>query len=442
MDRRDQASGRRHDRQVSGADVPRGLFDGFEGYRTPTADDYRHVLTEGLVVPDTNVLLNLYRYNAQARGDLLAVLDRLGERLWVPHQVLLEFWCNRESALREPPDTATKTVEELKGHCRRAIGELRRWAHQVSLPDDRVAQLEAALDDGFTVVTKAVEDLLEPEDEGPAWDTNQDPVLGELDRILRGRVGDPLDEQAHKAALAEGKRRVAAGLPPGYKDKQKGDEAATGDYLVWEQVLREAEHRKCDVLLVTGDIKEDWWRKDRGQLRGPRIELVVELSDRVGARLFMLRPQSLLLHASKVLDIEVPDSSVEDVKRVDTSLEEELPIDDGTVGGGWTPESIGMLLGRLAVEGPVQEAVIRLAAEQDGFVSRDQVYELGDYDADRTLKGFTKLVSRVVRVLQARGTVPNDAIDVLSPVYDPEIKSFQRAAGFRIPHELIPLIRG
>ena len=45
------------------------LFDGFEGYRTPTSDDYRHLLTEGLVVPDTNVLLNLYRYNAQARGD-------------------------------------------------------------------------------------------------------------------------------------------------------------------------------------------------------------------------------------------------------------------------------------------------------------------------------------------------------------------------------------
>src|SRR5215213_9185204 len=134
MDRRDQATGRRDSGHVRGVDAPRGLFDGFEGYRTPTLDDYRHVLTEGLVVPDTNVLLNLYHYNAQARGDLLAVLDRLGERLWVPQQVLLEFWRNRESALREPPDTATKTVEELKGHRQRAIEALRRWANQVSLP--------------------------------------------------------------------------------------------------------------------------------------------------------------------------------------------------------------------------------------------------------------------------------------------------------------------
>jgi hypothetical protein len=38
-----------------------GLFDGFEAYRTPAEEDYRTLLTGGLVVLDTNVLLNLYR---------------------------------------------------------------------------------------------------------------------------------------------------------------------------------------------------------------------------------------------------------------------------------------------------------------------------------------------------------------------------------------------
>lgn len=86
--------------EAAGRPEPHGLFDGFEGYRTPSEDDYRRVLTEGLVVPDTNVLLNLYRYNAQTQTDLFAVLERLGDRLWIPHQVLVEFWRNRESALR------------------------------------------------------------------------------------------------------------------------------------------------------------------------------------------------------------------------------------------------------------------------------------------------------------------------------------------------------
>ena len=58
-----------------------------------------------MVVPDANVLLNLYRYTDQARDDLLSVLERLGNQLWVPHQVLVEFWRNRDAVLRDPRDT-------------------------------------------------------------------------------------------------------------------------------------------------------------------------------------------------------------------------------------------------------------------------------------------------------------------------------------------------
>ena len=37
---------------------------------------------------DANVLLNLYRYNESPRDDLLEVLQKVGDRLWVPHQVI------------------------------------------------------------------------------------------------------------------------------------------------------------------------------------------------------------------------------------------------------------------------------------------------------------------------------------------------------------------
>ncbi|MER5790229.1 PIN-like domain-containing protein [Streptomyces sp. NPDC001980] len=42
------------------------------------------MLTRGLVAPDANVLLNLYRYTEQARGDLLRALGGLENRLWAP----------------------------------------------------------------------------------------------------------------------------------------------------------------------------------------------------------------------------------------------------------------------------------------------------------------------------------------------------------------------
>jgi len=115
-----------------------GLYDGFEGYRTPTDGHYQEVLTKGLVVPDANVLLNLYRYNAQTQADLFAVLKRLGDRLWVPHQVLVEFWRNRESALRDPQDTGANAVDRLTEQRQQSVTVLRTWANRIAFPGTTV----------------------------------------------------------------------------------------------------------------------------------------------------------------------------------------------------------------------------------------------------------------------------------------------------------------
>lgn len=47
----------------------------------------------------------LYRYHDQTRDDLLSVLNALGNQLWVPHQVMAEFWGSREAVLKDPRGT-------------------------------------------------------------------------------------------------------------------------------------------------------------------------------------------------------------------------------------------------------------------------------------------------------------------------------------------------
>jgi len=224
-----------------------------------------------------------------------------------------------------------------------------------------------------------------------------------------------------------------AGLPPGYQDKGKGDDLAAGDYFVWTQLLEEATRRHSDVLLITGDVKEDWWRRERGQTRGPRLELVDELRNRCGGRLFMLRPESLLQHAKDVLDVAVSDASVQDVERVDRSLS----VDES---GGWTLEGVQELLDRLSREGQPQADISRFAAENDGFVSREKVYELAAFDESRMLRGFTRPPNRIAQQLRDDGIIPNGAVDVLTAVYDPAF-SYVQACGFEIPEELIPFVK-
>lgn len=410
----------------------RGLFDGFEGYRSPTPEDYGHVLTRGLVVPDANVLLNLYRYNSETRSDLFSVLEKLGDRLWVPQQVLVEFWRNRESALRDPQDSAESTAEALNDQREQAIRVLRTWANRIALAPERFAELQGTLEQAFGALDEAIRGLTDAEEADELRDTNRDTVLATLERVLEGRVGELWDTETRAAKLAEGLKRADAGIPPGYRDKDKGNDLAAGDYLLWEQVLREAERRKTDVLFVTGDVKDDWWRRERGQVRGPRLELVEEMRERASVRLFMLRPESLLLHAGPVLEVEVRKESVQDVERVDRVLS------TGEL-GGWDAVSVQEFLDRLSLEAPVQASAIRLAAKSDGFVTREAVYALGGYDPTRTLRGFSRPANRIPQEFRERGIIPDGAVDLLEAVYDPKI-SYVQASGFRIPREVIPLI--
>jgi hypothetical protein len=119
--------------------------------------------------------------------------------------------------------------------------------------------------------------------------------------------------------MEEARQRFKDNRPPGYRDAGKKDNFA-GDYLIWVETLREAIIRSVNVLLVTGDVKDDWWRIESGQAKGPRPELVAEMADIAGVKLFMLRPDSLLYHASKILPGTVSEESVLDVTSVSSRV--------------------------------------------------------------------------------------------------------------------------
>ena len=414
-----------------------GIFDGFEAYRDPTDAVYRRVITEGLVVPDANVLLDLYRYTAATQTDLLTALDGVAEQLWVPHQVILEFWLRRMTVVSQASKQIEAMLKSILGRRDTALQDLRTWANDSALkPDDR-QRLEQHINSGFEAVTDDINKFVEGERDKFHEETHRDHVVLELDRILQGRVGEPLDADAHDEAVKEGKRRVDAQLPPGYLDKAKGD-GAVGDYLVWRQLLTEAEHRKSDVLFITRDTKEDWWRQRDHRPIGPRPELVAELQSVAGTRLYFLHPEDFLKHARIGLQVEIREESVQELQRI-----RETDVDRSRQGDkpcGWSTRALSELLERLDSEGPVQAEVIRLAVDTDGFVSRDMVYGLGNYDEDRTLRGFTRPVNRLAEEFRERGLVEPDAIDVLAAVYDREFSPVQ-AAGFRVPEQIITILR-
>lgn len=297
----------------------RSLSDGFEHYLSASPHDYERVLKDGMVVMDTNAILNLYRYTNEARKELFEVLRSLRERLWVPDQVAREFWRNREAAASDLDYFGDELVEELQEARLQIERSLRTWANRVALQREHLQALLDSLDPAFRPVLDKVQDIAGSRSEGRSRNTYEDPVLLELQDVLVGKVGEPMEAAEHEEAITEGLRRVEAKIPPGYKDKKKEDRRAAGDYLVWAQTVKEARNRRCEVLLITGDVKEDWWRKESGEIRGPRLELAKEFYSAVGHRLYMLRPPRFLELAREVLNISVANETIDDASRVELS---------------------------------------------------------------------------------------------------------------------------
>ncbi|WFE92733.1 PIN-like domain-containing protein [Micromonospora sp. WMMD987] len=411
------------------------MTDGFEGYVTPTPEEYAEVLRTGLVVLDANVLLNLYRYTEALRNDLLAVMSSLADRLWIPHQVLTEFWRNRDRVLRDPRETA-KTAVELQKIRGQAVSVVQSWVNRVALKPEQASVIIKGLTEGFDSVLASVGELNDTVAIDAARDTNKDMALASLNMILRGKVGEPLSEDKLAAALIEAQRRIDEKVPPGYMDRKKDSAEGAGDYLIWEQTLIEVERRRVNVLFVTGDAKEDWWRGEGGERRGPRVELVDELRERAGVRLFMVRPAQLLAYASEILSVSIQEDSVQDADRVDTFLAEPEPYMEH---GGWNQEALNYLLSRLVDEAPSQALVLVQAANQGGYVTRSQVFEVANYPEERSLRGFTRPFNRIAQLMREEGRLPEQAVDLFRAVYNEDSPAVGVAAGFQIHDDVLPL---
>jgi len=390
-----------------------GLYTDFDSYRVVTREEVDEVLRSGIVAVDTNVLLSLYRYNEATVNDLLRLLGQLGDRLFVPNQVLREFWRNRQSVLGSPLAANRDLGAALAKNAASSRDAVTRWAKSLALDAEFRDGLLERVADFYTDLAAQTQSngALRVQAGTP---TAEDPVLQRLERILEGRVGVALPVDRWKEAVAEGNRRVVAEEPPGYRDDDKlggeSEEEAAGDYLVWRQLMDQSAAQGLDLILVTSDTKEDWWEKAREVNVGPRRELLDEFRSETSRRVHFLEPADFLDRAP-VLKVQVRRSSVEDVERVRDSV------------AAWDGDNVLAVLDRLDQEGAVQASVIREAAAAGGRISRQRVYELDGREGNRLLTSFTRPVRRITRELQAEGVLPEGLPPLLSSHYESGVKT-------------------
>jgi len=287
------------------------MKDKFPGYYyRPTPADLRRLWSRADIVPDANVLLDLYRYSPSRRDEWLALLDRMSSRLWLPHQVALEYHRNRA-------DCMARVIGDLDA----ASGELANWCKGLKrcvggLSKRKFLDIPSSLD--------AIQGLVEPIRKAIADRRRElrellsnDRVLDRITAIFGGRVGEPYDAEAMESLCAEGRRRFERRIPPGFEDREKAAGDVYGDWILWSQVLDHAKEAGKPILFVTADMKPDWWSIVRGRSKPrPRPELVQEMHARSGERFHAYQTDDFLEAAKQYLNTKVSEEAVREAREV------------------------------------------------------------------------------------------------------------------------------
>jgi PIN like domain len=319
------------------------MKDLFIGYYRPMDEEFEELWKKCVFVLDTNVILNLYRYDEATRDDLLNTLRKVEDRLWIPHQVALEYQERRIQVIKEQE----KKLENIQA----ALNKLKNDALDffVNLPSIPHENLIKNLDEIFNNFIEEIRPLTSKQLRSNEFDY----IREQIDSIFRGKIGDPPNSQQELEDIyKEGEARYKIKYPPGFKDENKKQEQKEqkeqknqkeqkespylynmmvfkkeyGDLIIWKQLLKEVQAKEWKyVIFITHDKKEDWWRIEKGETIGPRPELVEETYKAGASSFYMYTPDRFLQFAKKYLEINVKDDSISQVKNL-TELKDEEKV--------------------------------------------------------------------------------------------------------------------
>jgi hypothetical protein len=270
---------------------------------------------------DANVLLNLYRYTPKTRDVFFDLLEQIKDRIWISYQAAFEYQKNRLiviNAQKEAYKDIRDTLDKKKGEIESKLNSFKKH------PYLQTSELKTQIESAFQSIGKDLDKL---EKNHPDY-LVKDPIWERLTKLLEGNVGEDFIKENLDKLYKEGKKRYEESIPPGYMDfknkKNEGDKSLYGDLLVWKQIIEKAKISPNSIILVTDDLKEDWWYKFKGKTISPRPELIKEFKDETNKRINIFQADGFLELAYKNLKQNSNDDAIEEIRKVRLADEREI----------------------------------------------------------------------------------------------------------------------
>jgi hypothetical protein len=296
----------------------------FSGYYFPTDEEFRKLWEACLFVLDANVLLNLYRYSTETSTEIIEILKQISDRLWIPHQVGLEYHKNRLQEIANQEKIYDETITPLRKTQKTLKEQLLSKRHPFIKNADKLIK---KIEDTFQELES---NLKQRKDE---YLSSIDAINEDITSLFEGKVGKAYSPEKLENIYKEGNKRYQQLIPPGYGDlKNKENFREYGDLILWFQIIDKTKNTKKPIIFVNDEKKDDWWLILKGEIIRPRPELIEEMLNKTGVLFHMYRVDPFMENAWKYLRKSVKDDAIAEVREVRHISEKELGISSALSG--------------------------------------------------------------------------------------------------------------
>ena len=290
------------------------MKDKFLGYYWSDEDYENEVWENGMLVVDTNVLLDIYRVSPDTSDDLVKVLKAYAEndRLWIPYQVAQEYH-----------EELYPIVYSQMGNFDTAYGFLEKFKTKINekrnhpfLNEEQCQNIEEMLNN--------IKQIFDEQKEKLKQSIKNDSLKTRIADIFKGRVGEELADDDLQIIREEGQQRYDKKIPPGYKDENKPDDKKYGDLIVWKQIMSYAKENQRHVIFVSSDTKEDWYLKEGAQLIMPHPLLFQEFEKETEKHILIYSLELFLKIVRERKFTDVKDGTIDELEKISSQVNNTL----------------------------------------------------------------------------------------------------------------------
>lgn len=277
-------------------------------------DDFKRFLDgDPIIVLDTNVYLNMYDYTPENLNIYLNTFSCWFDKLWLPDQVLNEFFENYETVKKrnfKKYDFVPQRLRSYLDRYKNAVTNNFSKYEELKYPliRDLLDEIKREINT-LEKITFNYEQKIKKYADKNSKTLQSDNVAEFVYQLFEnGQFGYPFTLEEQLAIHEEGELRYKDQIPPGYADANKNDPTNRkkfGDLILWKQILHKAKMEQSSLLFLTNDNKEDWWELDNGRVVGVRKELINEFTDVVDEDFLMINSSLFINYHSMIHNLNI-----------------------------------------------------------------------------------------------------------------------------------------